>query len=108
MDTHLGVKYRCEVCQKEYSKQWSLKMHMFTHSAEKPFQCGDCTLSFVRKDKFKAHIKSYHPNRSLNDVFKKVEMVVPEEDSRPAKDDKKKEEVAAFYATVIVPTSESI
>lgn len=51
MDTHLGVKYRCEICQKEYSKQWSLKMHMFTHSAEKPFQCSDCTLSFVRKDK---------------------------------------------------------
>ncbi|XP_037029072.1 zinc finger protein 2 homolog [Bradysia coprophila] len=107
MDTHLGVKYPCEVCQKEYSKQWSLKMHMFTHSAEKPFQCTDCTLSFVRKDKFKAHIKAYHPHRSLNDVFKKVEVVVPEEDSRPAKDDSKKDEVA-FYATVIVPTSESM
>ncbi|KAJ6638789.1 Zinc finger protein [Pseudolycoriella hygida] len=102
MDTHLGVKYRCEICQKEYSKQWSLKMHMFTHSAEKPFQCTDCPMSFVRKDKFKSHIKAYHPHRSLNDVFKKVEIVAPEEKTIPAKDN------VAFYATVIVPTSESI
>lgn len=62
---------------------------------------------FVDCIRFKAHIKSYHPHRSLSDVFKKVELVAPEEDTIPAKDDKKKDDVA-FYATVIVPTSESI
>lgn len=61
----------------------------------------------MERFRFKTHIKSYHPHRSLNDVFKKIELIAPEEDSRPAKDDKKKDDVA-YYATVIVPTSESI
>lgn len=52
MDTHLGVKYACEICKKEYSKQWSLKQHMYTHSDKKPFQCDFCRMEFIRKDKY--------------------------------------------------------
>ncbi|XP_031628730.1 zinc finger protein 813-like [Contarinia nasturtii] len=60
--THLGVKYTCEIngCNKVYSKRWSLKVHMFTHSQVKPHQCTECAAEFTRRDKFKIHLKSVH------------------------------------------------
>lgn len=55
MDTHLGVKYVCKICNKEYSKQWSLKQHMYSHFDKKPFQCEFCSMDFIRKDKYDVH-----------------------------------------------------
>lgn len=60
MDTHLGVKYPCSICKKEYTKQWSLKMHMYTHSEQKPHRCHVCSMTFIRKDKYKNHAKAAH------------------------------------------------
>ncbi|XP_055685466.1 zinc finger protein OZF-like [Lutzomyia longipalpis] len=60
MDTHDGVKYQCEVCKKEYSKRWSLKIHMYTHTEGTRFKCPDCDSSFVRKDKYKRHLRTVH------------------------------------------------
>ncbi|XP_059617736.1 nuclear pore complex protein Nup153 [Phlebotomus argentipes] len=60
MDTHDGVKYQCEVCQKEYSKKWSLKVHMFSHGEGNRFQCSECGSTFVRRDKYKKHMKTCH------------------------------------------------
>lgn len=51
MDTHLGVKHTCSICKKEYSKIWSLKVHMFTHSKIKPHRCSLCDAEFARRDK---------------------------------------------------------
>lgn len=52
MDTHDGVKYQCLICKKDYSKKWSLKIHMISvHSDGSRFKC-DCGLSFVRRDKY--------------------------------------------------------
>lgn len=51
IDVHNGVKHKCTVCSKEYSKRWSLKMHMFSHSNEKPYKCDMCRLTFARRDK---------------------------------------------------------
>lgn len=52
MDTHLGVKHTCEICKKVYSKRWSLKVHMFTHSKVKPHRCSMCDAEFARRDKY--------------------------------------------------------
>ncbi|XP_055303349.1 zinc finger protein 25-like [Sitodiplosis mosellana] len=60
MDTHLGVKHTCPICKKDYSKRWSLKVHMFTHSKIKPHRCSLCIAEFTRRDKFRNHLKSIH------------------------------------------------
>lgn len=64
METHLGVKHTCDVCGKEYSKQYTLKQHMLTHGdeADQPFHCEWCGQAFVRKDKYVAHMKT-HPEK---------------------------------------------
>ncbi|XP_055714159.1 zinc finger protein 501-like isoform X2 [Phlebotomus papatasi] len=60
MDTHDGVKYQCLICKKDYSKKWSLKIHMISiHSDGSRFKC-DCGLSFVRRDKYRKHMKIVH------------------------------------------------
>lgn len=51
LDTHFGVKHKCDICDKEYSKRSSLKIHMFEHTDDKPFQCLDCMEKFARRDK---------------------------------------------------------
>lgn len=66
MDTHLGVKHTCEICQKDYSKRWSLKVHMFSHSKDKPHRCPICKTGFARRDKFKNHLKSIHSMTSID------------------------------------------
>lgn len=52
VDTHMGVRHKCEECGKEYTKMWSLKMHMFSHGVKKPFECDQCGQAFIRKNKY--------------------------------------------------------
>lgn len=72
LDTHFGVKHKCDICDKEYSKRSSLKIHMFEHTDDKPFQCLDCMEKFARRDKYKAHLKKAHNKILVKNEVKEV------------------------------------
>lgn len=67
--SHLKIRHRCSFpsCNAEYSKSWSLKMHMFVHSESKPYVCSLCETGtgFQRRDKLLKHLAKCHPNESV-------------------------------------------
>lgn len=50
-----GQAYPCEVCHKVFQKPYNLKLHMKTHSTDKPFKCLKCPKTFARLHDKKRH-----------------------------------------------------
>ena len=51
-----GCEKRCEQCNKEFTRSSSLKIHLMTHSGERPFKCPVCSKTFNRL----YHLQSHH------------------------------------------------
>jgi uncharacterized Zn-finger protein len=41
-------KYKCEMCNRQFSRYYNLKSHIKTHDTAKPFSCAYCNQSFAR------------------------------------------------------------
>ena len=55
---YVGEKpFRCEICQKSFSRESDLKVHAIVHQDEKPFKCDQCSKSFTRFSTLKEHIR---------------------------------------------------
>lgn len=48
--------YKCDECDKEFSRKDHLKKHQGIHNRDRPFKCDKCEKSFVRPDHLKEHI----------------------------------------------------
>ncbi|XP_055535209.1 zinc finger protein Xfin-like [Wyeomyia smithii] len=58
-------KHRCHVCRKEFAWPKSLKIHLRTHTGERPYECEVCGKSFTRSDSLKAHRNTHGEVRVL-------------------------------------------
>lgn len=50
-----GAKHTCEACGKVFQKPYNLKLHMKTHSTDRPFKCRICDKRFARAHDRKRH-----------------------------------------------------
>ncbi|XP_012987780.1 gastrula zinc finger protein XlCGF57.1-like isoform X2 [Esox lucius] len=57
VDKHL----LCPECGKTYPREYDLKIHLRTHTGERPYQCDECGKTFVRKQGLRQHRRSHAP-----------------------------------------------
>ena len=63
---HTGVKdYACKLCNKKFSKQDKLKVHMKRHLKIKDYVCTQCKKGFVESADLKRH-KCMPSNKMCN------------------------------------------
>ncbi|XP_045184300.2 zinc finger protein 271-like [Mercenaria mercenaria] len=56
-------RYKCEICKRTCSSFGNLKRHMYIHTEDKPFSCAICRKGFIRRERLKEHMNSFHESQ---------------------------------------------
>ena len=57
---HTKKNFLCHLCNTSFLFEYSLKIHLRSHSGEKPFHCSKCEKSFGAKGYLNSHVKMVH------------------------------------------------
>ncbi|XP_041103509.1 zinc finger protein PLAG1-like [Polyodon spathula] len=57
--------FLCQLCDKAFSSVEKLKVHLYSHTGERPYPCSqqDCTKAFVSKYKLLRHMATHSPEK---------------------------------------------
>jgi uncharacterized C2H2 Zn-finger protein len=51
------ARWKCDLCDKRFTRGFHLKSHLRSHAGERPFKCGECGRAFTRDNDKKRHEK---------------------------------------------------
>ena len=57
------AKHVCDVCSKDFTRAHNLNAHKRTHDNVRPYDCGICEKTFVRKYDCERHVDKLHPEQ---------------------------------------------
>ncbi|KAM6943921.1 uncharacterized protein PEZ65_001846 [Lycodopsis pacificus] len=67
-----GKRFGCDVCEKRFTEQGSLKTPMRVHTGEKPFGCDVCGNRFAKRGNLKKHMRVHTGEKPFGcDVYAK-------------------------------------
>lgn len=49
--------FKCDYCERSFSRRINLQSHIFTHTGERPFQCDHCDKKYTSYNNLKQHMK---------------------------------------------------
>lgn len=55
---NITKKYECPTCKKAFSRPMHLKLHIRSHTSEKPFKCSHCNKNFTNQQTLTKHLKT--------------------------------------------------
>ncbi|XP_070574978.1 uncharacterized protein [Ptychodera flava] len=63
--------YRCYFCDKNFHQPFHLKIHIRTHTGDRPYSCNYCTYSGTQVASIRSHLKSKHKNVAYTIITRK-------------------------------------
>ncbi|KAI8090019.1 uncharacterized protein BX664DRAFT_386412 [Halteromyces radiatus] len=62
-------RYLCPYCQKAFSRPSSLRIHTYSHTGEKPFECTECPRKFSVQSNMRRHLRIHLVRPSNRNTF---------------------------------------
>lgn len=62
-------QYKCQFCDKTFSKAFSLQQHILVHTIQKNFECHVCKKTFLRRGQLKVHFRVHTGERPYKCQF---------------------------------------
>ncbi|KAK3907494.1 Transcriptional repressor scratch 1 [Frankliniella fusca] len=59
-------RHACGVCGKLFSRLWSARCHMRSHTNERPYGCAHCGLTFADRNNLRGHMRSHARERGVS------------------------------------------
>ncbi|GAB1598468.1 sal-like protein 3 [Argonauta hians] len=60
-----GFKHKCKFCQKVFSNEISLQVHVRSHTGERPYRCNVCNIKFSCKSALRVHFGKHKTHYKL-------------------------------------------
>lgn len=72
-------KYKCSYCQKGFSRPSSLRIHIYSHTGEKPFACPEpeCGRKFSVQSNMRRHLRIHRLGRLPNSRKRTIVSIAP-------------------------------